>query len=106
MRLVGATPAQVTVLAAVEALLAAVPGALGGIVLFVVFRPLVARLPLMGAAWFPESITPPPTRPAAALVLAVPVTGAASAVVALRSLVVSPLGVQRHERRHDEAAQG
>jgi hypothetical protein len=97
MRLVGATPAQVTVLAAVEALLAAVPGALGGIVLFVVFRPLVARLSLLGAAWFPESITPPVWL-AAALVLAVPVTGAASAVVALRSLVVSPLGVQRRKR--------
>src|SRR5450759_2905893 len=97
MRLVGATPAQVTVLAAVEALLAAVPGALGGIVLFVVLRPLVARLPLLGAAWFPESITPPVWL-AAALVLAVPVTAVASAVVALRSLVVSPLGVQRRER--------
>ena len=97
MRLVGATPSQVTVLAAVEALLAAIPGALGGIVLFVALRPLVARMPLLGAAWFPESITPP-VWSAAALVLAVLVTGVASAVVALRGLIVSPLGVQRRER--------
>ena len=97
MRLVGATPSQVTVLAAVEALLAAIPGALGGIVLFAALRPLVARMPLLGATWFPESITPP-VLSAAAVVLAVLATGVASAVVALRGLIVSPLGVQRRER--------
>ena len=46
LRLAGATPAQVTRLAAVEALVATVPGALGGVLLFFVLRPLIAMVPL------------------------------------------------------------
>jgi hypothetical protein len=97
LRLVGATPRQVQALAAVESLVATVPGAAAGILLFFAFRPLVAQVPLLGASWFPDSIAPP-TGPAIALFLAVPAVGALSAVAALRRLVVSPLGVQRRQR--------
>jgi hypothetical protein len=97
LRLAGATPWQVTVAAAVEALAATVPGALGGVLVFFALRPLIARVPLMGATWFPESIAPP-IGPAIALLAVVPVVGVAAAVVALRRLSISPLGVQRRER--------
>ncbi|MHB8959198.1 MAG: FtsX-like permease family protein [Candidatus Limnocylindrales bacterium] len=97
LRLVGATPRQVQALAAVESLVATVPGTAAGVALFLALRPLVAQIPLMGGGWFPESIAPPPG-PAAALLLAVPAAGAVAAVSAIRGLIVSPLGVQRRAR--------
>ncbi len=97
LRLAGATPSQVTVVAAIEALAASIPGALGGVVLFVALRPLIARVPLLQATWFPDAIMPP-LGPAIAVIASVPVVGVAAAVIALRRLNVSPLGVQRHQR--------
>ncbi len=94
LRLVGATPGQVARLAVIEALVATACGALGGIVLFAAARPVIARIPLDGATWWPETIMPP--IPAAiGLLLAVQVVGAAGALVAMRRLTISPLGVQR-----------
>ena len=98
LRLAGATPGQVTRLAAVEALVATVPGALGGVLLFVVLRPLVAMVPLGQATWFPDTIVPP-VLPAIGLLLLVQVVGVGAAVAALRRVAVSPLGVRRRERR-------
>ncbi len=98
LRLVGATPGQVAVLAAIEALTATVPGALGGVLLFLALRPLVALIPLNQASWFPNAIAPP-IAPAAALLLVVQVVGVGAAVVALRRVSVSPLGVNRRARR-------
>lgn len=98
LRLAGATPGQVTRLAAVEALVATVPGALGGVLAFYLLRPAVAMVPLGQATWFPETISPPLV-PAIALLLLVQVVGVAAAVVALRRVQVSPLGVRRRERR-------
>lgn len=97
MRLIGATPRQAQGLAAIESLVAAVPGTMVGILLFFLVRPLVAQLPLLGASWFPQSIAPP-AGSAVVLLLAVPVVGALAAVAALRRLSVSPLGVQRRQR--------
>lgn len=94
LRLVGATPRQVTGLAVVEALLSTITGALIGVVLFVLLRPVVALVPLGEATWFPEAISPPLVA-AVALLLAVPVVGALAAAAALRRIVVTPLGVQR-----------
>lgn len=97
LRLVGATPAQVARLAVVEALIATSLGALAGLVLFVVLRPLVARIPLDDATWWPSAIVPP--LPAAlALLLVVQVLGALGALVAMRRLTVTPLGVQRRSQ--------
>ena len=94
LRLVGATPAQIARLAVVEALVATSLGAVGGILLFAILRPLVAMIPLDAATWWPETIMPP--LPAAVLLLvAVQVVGAAGALLAMRRLTITPLGVQR-----------
>lgn len=96
LRLVGATSLQVTQLAAIEAFLATIAGVAGGIFLFIVTRPLVALIPLDEATWFPSSITPPIV-PAIAMLATIPVVGVVAAVVALRRVVVNPLGVQRRQ---------
>ena len=96
LRLVGATASQVTRLAAVEALFVDVIGVVAGIGLFFLTRPLVARIPLDAATWFPGSIVPPLV-PAVGLLLLIPVVGVAASVVALRRVVVTPLGVQRRQ---------
>ena len=94
LRLVGATPGQVARLAVVEALLVTSIGALGGVAIFLASRPLVARMPLDATTWWPDSIAPP--IPAAiGMVLAVQVVGAVGALVTMRRLVITPLGVQR-----------
>lgn len=99
LRLAGATPRQVALFAGVEALAATIPGALAGVVLFLVLRPLVARIPLDQATWFVDAIRPPLPAAAALLVL-VQVVGVVAAVVALRRVAVSPLGVRaKHHRR-------
>ena len=96
LRLVGATASQVTRLAAVEALFVSVIGVGRGIGdrPFFLTRPLVAKIPLDAASWFPGSIVPPLV-PAIGLLLLIPVVGVAASVVALRRVVVTPLGVQR-----------
>ena len=96
LRLVGATGSQVTALAAVEALFVTIIGVVAGIGLFLLTRPLVAKIPLDNATWFPASIVPPLV-PALVLLLAIPVVGVGAAVVALRRVVVTPLGVHRRQ---------
>jgi len=94
LRLVGATPRQVTGLAVVEALASTVTGTLVGVALFFLALPLVALVPLDEATWFPEAIRPPLVQ-AIALLVAVPMVGAVAAIATLRRVVVTPLGVQR-----------
>ena len=98
LRLVGATPRQVAGFAAVEALAATLPGALGGVLLFFVLRPFVALIPLDHLTWFFAAIAPPAWE-AALLLVVVQVVGVLAAVAALRRVFVSPLGVARRERR-------
>ena len=71
-------------------------GVVAGIGLFLLTRPLVAKIPLDKATWFPASIVPP-LLPALVLLLLIPVVGVGAAVVALRRVVVTPLGVQRRQ---------
>ena len=94
LRLSGATSGQVALLAAVDALLISVPGALLGVVVFFALRPLVASFQLGDLTWFADAVVPPLV-PAALVVGAVPVVGVAAAVVALRRMSISPLGVAR-----------
>ena len=54
MRLVGATPRQVSVISAVEATVAAVAGVAVGFALFFLFRPLLIHVPFAGAALRPR----------------------------------------------------
>jgi FtsX-like permease family protein len=96
LRLVGATSVQVSRLALVEAVVVTVLGAVAGIGVFLLARPLVAMVPLDEATWFPDSIVPPLV-PAVVLLLAIPIVGAAAAMLALRRVIVTPLGVQRRQ---------
>ncbi|MER5355274.1 FtsX-like permease family protein [Kitasatospora sp. NPDC002551] len=94
MRLVGATPRQITVIAAAESTLAAVAGTVLGFGLFLALRPLVATVPFTGERFFVEDLTV--TAPQAlAVLLGVPLAAAVAARLALRRVTVSPLGVSR-----------
>ena len=97
LRLSGATSGQVALLAAVDAALISIPGALLGIVVFLVLRPLVATFPLADLTWFVDAIAPPLV-PATLVIAAVPIVGVAAAVVSLRRMSITPLGVARRVR--------
>ncbi|MER5321658.1 FtsX-like permease family protein [Streptosporangium roseum] len=94
IRLAGATSRQVNVLAAVDAALGALLGALAGLALFQVVRPALAGVRLTGARFFPELITPRPWQYAAVLAC-VPVIAACAALWSLRRVRISPLGAAR-----------
>lgn len=94
MRLVGATPRQVSVISAVESTLAAVVGTAVGFACYAALRPVVGTVPLTGSRFFVEDLTL--TAPQAlGVVVGVPVAAAIAARVALRRVTVSPLGVTR-----------
>ncbi|MFI2709568.1 FtsX-like permease family protein [Micromonospora sp. NPDC018662] len=94
MRLVGATPRQISVVAAVEATLAAVAGATVGFALFLAFRRQLAAIPFTGMPYFPDDLSL--GVPDVVLVaLGVPAGAATAAWVALRRVRISPLGVTR-----------
>ncbi|AUY52940.1 FtsX-like permease family protein [Streptomyces sp. CB01881] len=94
MRLVGATPRQVSVISAVESTVAAVAGTVVGFGLFLLLRPLVATIPFTGNRFFAEDLTLTPLQ-MAATALGVPVAAAVAARLALRRVTISPLGVTR-----------
>jgi hypothetical protein len=94
MRLVGATPGQISAISAVEAVVAAVAGVAVGFALFLVFRPLLYYVPFTGAPlakgdlslqWIDFVL----------VVIGVPVAAVVSARLALRRVQISPLGVSR-----------
>ena len=94
MRLVGATPRQISVVSAVEAVVAAVAGVAVGFALFFAFRPLLYRVPFTGAPLAAGDLS----LHGIDIVLAaigVPVAAVVSARLALRRVRISPLGVQR-----------
>jgi hypothetical protein len=97
LRLVGATPQQARTIAGAEGLLAGILGVAGGLVVFWLLRgPACALLP------FPEGVYAQdlmPTVPEVAGVLVgVPLLAVVAAVVSLRKVVLSPLGVRRSAR--------
>ena len=94
MRLVGATPRQVTVIASVDAVVGALLGSLLGIGLFLLWRPLVVGIRITGARYFPEYVTPTMAGYLSVLV-GVPAAAAVAALLALRRVQVSPLGVSQ-----------
>ncbi|MFG1676807.1 FtsX-like permease family protein [Micromonospora sp. NPDC049282] len=94
MRLVGATPRQISVVAAVEATLAAAAGAAAGFALFLAFRGQLAAIPFTGMPYFPDDLSL--GAPDVVLVaLGVPAGAAVAAWIALRRVRISPLGVTR-----------
>ncbi|GIF98860.1 ABC transporter permease [Catellatospora citrea] len=94
MRLVGATPKQISVIAATEAAAAAVAGTALGFALFFAFRGQLADIPFTGMRFFPDDMF---LRPLDVLVvvLGVPAGAALAAWVSLRRVRISPLGVTR-----------
>ncbi|GAA0434949.1 FtsX-like permease family protein [Leifsonia naganoensis] len=95
LRLLGATPGTVTALTVIESTMLAVAGALVGVVLSLALAPLVGLIPfrgeplgmsiLLGPGWI------------ALVVLGVSALAALSAVIGLRRVVLSPLGVRTRQ---------
>ncbi|ERK70088.1 FtsX-like permease family protein [Leifsonia aquatica] len=95
LRLLGATPGTVTALTVIESTMLAVAGALVGVVLSLALAPLVGLIPfrgeplgmsiLLGPGWI------------ALVVLGVGALAALSAVIGLRRVVLSPLGVRTRQ---------
>jgi hypothetical protein len=94
MRLVGATPRQISVVSAVEAVVAAVAGVAVGFALFFIFRPLLYHVPFTGVL-FAQGDLSLQWIDVVLAVIGVPVGGVVSARLALRRVHISPLGVNR-----------
>jgi len=97
MRLAGATRRQVSLIAAIESMAAAVLGTAIGFGLFFVLRIPVAAIPFIGQPFFPAELT----LSLSGIVLVgagVPLFAALAARMALRRVNISPLGVARRAR--------
>ncbi|WP_371783932.1 hypothetical protein [Streptosporangium subroseum] len=92
----GATPGQVVTMTVAEAVITAFGGALLGLVLYGVFAPLLTGIEIAGGSWFVSDLWPGALAVLAVLV-AVPLLVGLSAVVGLRRVVVSPLGVAKRQ---------
>ena len=94
MRLVGATPRQVSLIAAVESAVAAAAGVAIGFGLFFLLRMPLAAIPFTGQSFFPAELSL--SLPDIVVVaVGVPVAAAVTARLALRRVNISPLGVAR-----------
>ena len=98
MRLVGATPRQISTISAVEAVIAALGGVVLGFGLFFAVRPLLYHVPFTGAPLAQGDLSLHAVDILIA-VLGVPVAAVVSARLALRRVQISPLGVTRRVRR-------
>jgi hypothetical protein len=94
LRLVGATSRQIGVLAAVDALAGALLGTLAGIGAFLGIRPALADYAVIGTRYFGYTVTPTAAGYLGVLI-AVPLLSALAAVLSLRRVRISPLGVTR-----------
>jgi hypothetical protein len=94
LRLVGGTPADIRVIAAVESVVSSLFGAVLGIVIFLLMRPLATGAALIGTQYFPSTVTPT-IWGYAAMVAGVPAVAAVAALISLRRVQISPLGVTR-----------
>ncbi len=94
MRLLGATPRQISVISAVESTVAAIAGTVLGFALFYLLRPVLATIPFTGARFFESDIA---LNPPDILVVAIgiPLGAVVTARLALRRVQISPLGVTR-----------
>ncbi|WP_433242471.1 FtsX-like permease family protein [Streptosporangium sp. CA-135522] len=96
LRLVGATPGQVVAMTVAEAVITAFGGAVLGGVLYGLAVPLLTGIEIGGGSWFLSDMWPGALAVLAVLV-AVPLLVGLSAVIGLRRVVVSPLGVAKRE---------
>jgi FtsX-like permease family len=94
LRLVGGTPADIRVIASVEAMVSAFLGAVLGTVIFLLVRPALAGAALIGTPYFESDLTPTAWG-YVAMLIGVPVLAAIAALISLRRVQISPLGVSR-----------
>ncbi|GAA2236808.1 MULTISPECIES: FtsX-like permease family protein [Kitasatospora] len=94
LRLVGADTRMIRRIAAGEAAFGALIGVLAGAVMFLFGRQLVRGIALFDISLFPADLRPSPLL-AALTVLAVPAAAIAVTLLAMRGVVVEPLGVFR-----------
>jgi hypothetical protein len=94
MRLVGATPRQISVVSTVESTVATSAGVGAGFGLFFALRPLLASIPFTGAPFFTTDLSLSLVDVLIAAV-GVPIAAAVAARMALRRVTISPLGVSR-----------
>lgn len=93
LRLLGVSPAGVTVATVAESVLVAALGAGAGVIGHVAISPLIGLIPFRGEALGFAAVVLPPLQ-TAAVVAAVLALAATSAVIGLRRVVISPLGVR------------
>ncbi|MFG2887305.1 ABC transporter permease [Streptomyces sp. NPDC048297] len=94
LRLVGADSATTHRIAAGEALSGALLGLLVGAVLFLLGREAAGSVEVMGVSFFPSYVNPSPAL-VALVALAVPAAAVLVTLLAMRGVVVEPLGVMR-----------
>ena len=97
LRLVGGTPADIRLIATVEAVLSSFAGAVLGTAIFLLARPLLAGSAFFGTPYFESDVTPTLSGYLAILVI-VPAAAALAALLALRRVQISPLGVARRAK--------
>ena len=103
LRLAGATSGQVGVVAAVEAALAGLVGVAAGFGLFFAVRSRLARVPIDGASFYPSDLRLS-IGWALAVASAVLALAVGAAIVSLRRVRISPLGVARRAHRSRASA--
>ncbi len=94
MRLAGATRRQVSLIAAVESVVAAAGGVAVGFGMFFLLRVPLSAIPFTGQPFFPAQMSLS-VRDILDVALGVPVAAAVAARLALRRVQISPLGVTR-----------
>jgi len=94
VRLVGGTPADIRLIATVESVISSFAGAVLGTAVFLLVRPLLAGSSLLGTSSFESELTPTIWGYIGMLVL-VPIAAAVAALISLRRVQISPLGVSR-----------
>jgi hypothetical protein len=94
LRLVGATNRQIATIASVEAAISGLIGTLLGIGIFAALQPTLADSAITSARYFPDEVTPTGLGYLIILV-GVPVASAIGALLSLRRVRISPLGVSR-----------
>jgi uncharacterized membrane protein YhaH (DUF805 family) len=94
LRLVGATPRQISVIASVDAIVGALFGTVLGIGIFLLVRPALANTASTSARYFANDVTPTASG-YVGILIAVPLASAIAALLSLRRVRISPLGVSR-----------
>ena len=94
LRLVGATPRQISVIASVDAIVGALFGTVLGIGIFLLVRPALANTAITSARYFANDVTPTASGYVVVLI-AVPLASAIASLLSLRRVRISPLGVSR-----------